>query len=67
MKTPAEIEKAREVVAYNFAKPGLSDAQRTLLAGMVTALAWVAGDGSSTIEDLMAGRPVIPADAYKGN
>ncbi len=59
MKTANQIEHARRVLQDKLQISGLSDAQRTLLGGMLNALVWVAdGPNSSTIDRLLSGEEV---------
>jgi len=64
MKTRAEIEHARSVVAANFYRDGISDEQRHLLFGMSVALCWTYGsDIGSPLQDLIDGREIVTEEA----
>lgn len=59
MKTEKQINDARGVLHEHLHNPGLSDAQRTLLRGMLNALAWsVDGKHSSSVDRLMSGEQI---------
>lgn len=59
MKTIEGVNKARGIIGSKLETPGLSDSQRTLLAGMLNALVWVAeGVNSTTVDRLLSGEPI---------
>lgn len=62
MKSIEDVNWARGKLCTALATPGLSETQRILLNGMLNALVWVAdGKHSSTVDQLLAGRPIETA------
>lgn len=54
-----EINQARKILIEHLNNPRLSQAQRTVLNGMLTALCWVQQSPfGSTLAELVAGTPV---------
>jgi hypothetical protein len=56
MKTIEQIRDARRFITRKIITPGLSEKQRTLLAGMSTALQWACSEGGSTLQELLDGK-----------
>lgn len=72
MKTPQEIERARDVVTKTIEDtPGMSKEQKLILMGMSVALCWAADarTGGSTLQALIDGHQIAPgkttADAFR--
>lgn len=60
MKTAEEIQTAEDIIVISLAQKTLSLAQRNILCGMSVALQWVMeAPGRSTLEELVAGKPII--------
>lgn len=60
MKTEQEIEVARNKLATLYMQPGLSQVQKGILSGMISAMCWAAdAPNASTMQDLLDGRAII--------
>lgn len=57
MRTQTEVAAARDAVNNAMRQPGLSDQQKTVLAGISVGLQWAAGVDVSTVTRLLAGEP----------
>jgi len=57
MRTPEQIDAARDVVCRHLADRRLTVLERATLSGMSVVLQWVAGTDSRTLQDLIDGRP----------
>jgi hypothetical protein len=62
MKNEAEIREARRWVVRSIIKPGLSDDQKIILQGMSTALQWVCEEGGTTLQRIIGGERIPPAE-----
>ena len=67
MKQANQIQVARDKLAATLVKhhAALSKDQKTLLAGMVTALAWVSDAGGSTLQRLLDGEEIVAGTAVE--
>lgn len=59
MKTTFQINQARERLKQRIQTPGLNDAQKSLICGMLNALVWAAdGEDCSTMERMLSDEPL---------
>jgi hypothetical protein len=59
MKSKEQIDHARDAVCKAMVKPGMSDMQKSLLAGMSVTLCWVADAGGATLQRIIDGEPFV--------
>ena len=61
MRTPEEVQQARDKICEVLARTDLDERQRIVFIGMSTALQWIAGLDSGTLGRLLSGEPVMSA------
>lgn len=60
IRSAEELLHARERLADLLQTKGISEQQKVLFFGMITALVWASGDPAETMERLVRGEPIAP-------
>ncbi len=53
MRTPEEIERARDALCWHLARGHLSNDDRCFMVGMLSALRWVKGEDDTGLTGLL--------------